>query len=74
MAALTPTERETIAALLRKLLLALEGPALAEDSPSASHNQGPQARRAAKRLRASRPELDECSRLSIRWFSGILTK
>jgi DNA-binding MarR family transcriptional regulator len=39
MAALTPTERETIAALLRKLLLALEGPALAEDAPpSESHD------------------------------------
>jgi DNA-binding MarR family transcriptional regulator len=55
MAALTPAECETIAALLRKLLLALEGPALPEDSPSASHDQGPQARRAAKRLRASSP-------------------
>jgi DNA-binding MarR family transcriptional regulator len=39
MAALTPAERETIAALLRKLLLALEGPALAEDAPpSESHD------------------------------------
>jgi hypothetical protein len=56
MAALTPAERETMAALLRKLLLALEGPALAADAPpSASHDQGPQARRAAKHLRASRP-------------------
>jgi hypothetical protein len=56
MAALTPAERETIATLLRKLLLALEGPALPEDAPPGEpHHQRPQARRAARHLRASRP-------------------
>lgn len=34
MSALTPTERETMAGLLRKLLLALEGPAPADDAPT----------------------------------------
>jgi DNA-binding MarR family transcriptional regulator len=61
MATLTPAECETIAALLRKLVLGLEGPVLAADAPpGASHTPGPQTRRAAKHLRASRPARDEC--------------